>query len=99
MKNLQHKWLRTKFVAIQEFWNDIPSGWFVRLLGLRDDGATFGAYICLDGEDAAGVTFDNVKDKTICDLEVALNRMLSKPFKGKPAPLDAFIYDADWKEQ
>jgi hypothetical protein len=96
---MRHKWLRTKFVAIQESWNDVVTGWFVRLIGIRDDGATFVSYIALDGEDAQGVTFDNVKGKTIHDLTAALDGMLSKRFKGKIVPLNAFIDDQDWEEQ
>ncbi len=96
---MRHKWLRTKFVAMQVSWNGAVSEWFVRLIGIRNDGATFGSYIELDGEDAEGVTFDNVKDKTIYDLKTALDGMLSKRFKGKIAPLNAFIDDPDWEEQ
>jgi len=74
------KYLRFKFVAIRESMGGVVYGWFVRLLGIRNDGATFGAWIVLEDEYAEGVTFDNIRSKTFEDLRRTLDGMLSEPF-------------------
>lgn len=98
LKMNNSKYLRLKFVAIRESMGGVVYGWFVSLLGIRNDGATFGAWITLEDEYAKGVTFDNVKSKAFEDLRKTLDGMLSEPFDGKKVPLDAYKGNSDWEE-
>jgi hypothetical protein len=84
---------------MQVSWNGAVSEWFVRLIGIRNDGATFGAYIVLEDEYKEGVTFDNIKNKHQLGLRQCLDSQLYESFDGKKVPLNAYKGNQEWEEQ